>query len=205
MHVLDDLHAVIQCDSAAPADLPPGALLLSSLRPTARLILLNVSTGDVAEMNRRACGCALERLGWKTHLHTIRSFEKLTAGGMTFLGTNVVRVLEEVLPSRFGGSALDYQLIEEEGANGRPRLRLVVGAQIGPVDPRAVADVFLDAIGSGSGVEHVMELVWRDAGFLQVERGAIQTTAAGKVLHLHSNRGSDMTSAIDHSARWTAR
>ena len=38
-----------------------------------------------------------------------------------------------------------------------------------------------------------MELVWRDAGFLQVERGAIQTTAAGKVLHLHSNRSLDVT------------
>ena len=188
VHLLDDLHAVIQCDSAAATDLPPGALLITSLRPTARLTLLNVSTGDVAAMDRRACGCPLERLGWKTHVHAIRSFEKLTAGGMTFLGTNVVRVLEEVLPARFGGSALDYQLIEEEGANGRPRLRLVVGSRIGPIDGRAVADVFLGAIGSGSGVEHVMELVWRDAGFLQVERGALQTTAAGKVLHLHSNR-----------------
>lgn len=188
VHVFDDLHAVIQCDAAAPAGLVPGALLLTSLRPTARLILLNVSTGDVAEMTRRDCGCPLERLGWKTHLHTIRSFEKLTAGGMTFLGTNVVRVLEEVLPARFGGSALDYQLIEEETADGRPRLRLIVGSTLGAVDTRAVADAFLAAIGSGSGVERVIELVWRDAGFLQVEQGPIRTTPGGKVLHVHSNR-----------------
>lgn len=188
VHVLDDLHAVIQCDSAAPAGLVPGALLVTSLRPTARLILLNVSTGDIAEMTRRACGCPLEQLGWKTHLHTIRSFEKLTAGGMTFLGTNVVRVLEEVLPARFGGSALDYQLIEEEAADGRPRLRLIVSSTVAAVDTRAVADAFLAAIGSGSGVERVMELVWRDADFLQVEHGAIRTTPGGKVLHVHSDR-----------------
>ena len=60
-------------------------------------------------------GVPWRRWAGRRHLHTIRSFEKLTAGGMTFVDTDVVRVLEEVLPRRFGGGPIDYQLIEDEG------------------------------------------------------------------------------------------
>lgn len=47
---------------------------------------------------------------------------------------------------------------------------------------------FLTAIGSGSVIERVMELLWRDADFLRVERRAPLTTHSGKVLHLHFRR-----------------
>lgn len=33
---------------------------------------------------------------------------------MTFLDTEVIRVLEEVLPARFGGSPTDCQLVEDD-------------------------------------------------------------------------------------------
>jgi len=190
-HLLDDLHALIQpgprSTEAGPA---PAALLISSLRLTAPLILLNVALGDQAMVMRRACGCPLERLGWTTHLHTIRSYEKLTSGGMTFLDTDVIRVLEEVLPARFGGAPTDYQLLEDEADDGSPRLRLLVHPAVGPLDTEAVSETFLSAIGAGSGVERVMALLWRDAGLLRVERRAPLTTATGKILHLHTNRRS---------------
>ena len=187
MHLLSDLHALIQPgpESARPG-LPPQALLLSSLRPTAPLILLNVSMGDQAVVSDRPCGCALERLGWTRHVHSVRSYEKLTAAGMTFLDTDVVRVLEEVLPARFGGAPTDYQLIEEEDADGSPRVALLVHPRVGPAPPEEVARTFLSAIGGGSGVERVMGTVWRDAGLLRVERRPPLATASGKVLHLHA-------------------
>ena len=47
--------------------------------------MLNVSLGDQAVMVQHACGCPLQTLGWDTHLYTIRSYEKLTGGGMTSL------------------------------------------------------------------------------------------------------------------------
>ncbi len=189
VHVLEDLHALVRLEEDDPsAGLPRGALLLSSLRRTARLILLNVSMGDVGTVERRPCGCALEALGWTARLHSISSFEKLTAAGMTFQDSNVVHVLEEVLPARFGGSALDYQLVESADDDGQAQLRLVVSPSVGPLDTREVAEVFLSAIGGGSGVERVMQLVWRDAGVLCVERAPVRSTAAGKILHLHSNR-----------------
>jgi hypothetical protein len=189
VHVLTDLHAVIQPgeDGTRP-DLPPQALLLSSLRPTARLMLLNASSGDQGLLGDRPCGCPLEALGWTTHLRAIRSFEKLTSAGMTFADAHLVRVLEEVLPARFGGGPADYQLIEEEGADGRPRLRLLVHPAIGPLDDAAVVEAFLAAVGPGSGVERVMGLAWREAALVRVERQPPERTPAGKILHLRAPR-----------------
>ena len=190
VHLLDDWHVAIQPGAAgARPGLPPTALLLSSLRASAPLIMLNVSLGDQAELARRRCGCPMERQGWTTHLHAIRSFEKLTAGGMTFLDVDVIRVLDEVLPARFGGGPTDYQLIEDEAEDGRPRVRLLVHPRVGELDPDAVADAFLTAIGSHSEGERLMELQWRQERLLRVERVAPRITRTGKILHLHLERG----------------
>jgi len=186
VHVYRDLQALIQPGrDAAVTALPPEALLISSLRPTAALVLLNVAMGDQAEMDERACGCPLADLGWTSHLSGIRSYEKLTAGGMTFLDTDIIRVLEDVLPARFGGGPTDYQLVEEEDPGGRPRVRLLVHPAVGPLDDGAVADAFLAGIGGGAGVERVMELEWRQARILQVERRVPRTAPTGKIAHLH--------------------
>ena len=189
-HFLEDLHALVQ---PGPGDRTPewgpNTLFLSSLRPSVSLILLNVSLGDQAVVVDRRCGCSLERFGWKTHLHTVRSFEKLTAGGMTFLDTDVIRVLDEVLPARFGGGPTDYQLVEEETADGLPRLRLLMRPEVGPADPAAVAEAFLAAIGPGAGAERIMAQVWRDGQVLRVERRAPLAAASGKILHLHVGGG----------------
>jgi len=181
LHLLHDLHALIESPG-------PNALFISSLHPAAPFILLNVSMGDQAVVVERACGCPLERLGWVTHLHTIRSYEKLSGEGMTFLDTDVIRVLEDELPARFGGAPTDYQLLEEEADDGQPRLRLLVHPRVDPLDTKAVAEAFFAAIGSGSPIARVMEVVWRDADLLRVERRAPLITHAGKILHLHLGR-----------------
>jgi hypothetical protein len=189
VHFYDDLHALVRIGgSEGLPELPRGALLVSTLRPTAPFVLLNASLGDRATVSRRACGCPMEAFGWTTHLHTIRSFEKLTAGGMNFVDSEVITVLEETLPRRFGGAPTDYQLVEDQTAAGRPRLRLLVHPRVGSVDAARVADVFLAALGRGSGVERVMELQWRKLGLLEVERRAPRMTSAGKDLHLHTER-----------------
>ena len=181
VHVFSDLNALIQAD--APP-FPRGALLLSSIRPTAPFIFLNISMGDCATLTDRKCGCPMEALGWRTHLHTIRSFEKLTVAGITFMDTDVVRILEEVLPHRFGGGPSDYQLVEGVMDGERPRLRLLVHPIIGPVDSTTVSAVFLDALGAGSETEQLMAHRLREERLLEVERKAPYMTASGKILHL---------------------
>ena len=130
----------------------------------------------------------MEELGWRTHLHSIRSPEKLTVAGMSFLDVDVVRALEQVLPARFGGGPTDYQLVEDIGAGDHPRLRLLVNPTVGPVDARAVATAFLSAIGPGSGVERVMGMLWDEARVIEVERRPPLATPAGKILHLHQHQ-----------------
>ena len=185
-HLTHDLFAVVQPGTEqASADLSRRALLVTTLRMRAPLILLNVSLGDEGVLDRRDCGCPFHARGWTTHVHTIRSFEKLTAGGMTFLDVDAIRVLEEVLPARFGGGPADYQLVEQEDDAGHPRLVLRVGPGPGAVDERALAEGFLQALGQGEEARSVMALWWREAGLLRVERKPPLTTSTGKILHLH--------------------
>jgi hypothetical protein len=194
-HLYRDTHALVQPGrDGGPGGLPARALLVTVLSPTSPVILINASAGDQAEIVDRECGCALEQLGWTTHFHSVRSFEKLTAGGMTFLDHDVIRVLEEVLPARFGGGPTDYQLVEGEDVDGAPCLRLLVSPALGPLDEVEIRTVFLDAIGSGVGVERVMRLNWEQGKLIHVERLAPRTTRTGKVLHLHlksSDSGSE--------------
>ncbi len=184
MHFVSDMHALVQ---AAPGEsqVPAGALLVTTLRASAPFVLINASLGDRAVLTERRCGCPLERLGWTQHLHTVRSFEKLTAGGMNFLDRDVVGILEEVLPRRFGGGPADYQLVESESAAGQPVLTLRVHPRVGDVDLREVKEAFLETLGRGSGVERVTALLWRQADLLRVERAPPHATRSGKVLHLH--------------------
>ncbi|UCD96475.1 MAG: hypothetical protein JSV35_00005, partial [Candidatus Bathyarchaeota archaeon] len=122
---------------------PAGSLLVTTLLPATPFMLLNVSLGDQAVLMERDCGCPLQGYGWKTHLHTIRSYEKLTVGGMNFLDAEIARIMDEVLPVRFGGGPTHYQLVEEEDADGRSHLRLLVHPEVGPVDSGDVAETFL--------------------------------------------------------------
>jgi hypothetical protein len=189
VHVLADLYAVIPAtDRADPAAMPPDALLVTSLSAASPLVLLNVSLGDRAEVVDGPCGCPLDGLEWAPRLHTIRSFEKLTAGGVTFLDMDVVRVLEEVLPARFGGSPVDYQLLETETADGHPTVHLLVHPRVPLPEPEAVRRVFLETISAGNGAGRLMGRLWADGGFLRVERRVPLATASGKILHLRSAR-----------------
>jgi hypothetical protein len=136
MHLLADMNALIQPGEAgAPAGLPPRALLFSSLPRVAPVVLLNVSLGDQAEIDRPRCGCPMEGRGWLPHLQNVRSFEKLTAGGMNFLDAAVVPLLEQELPSRIGGGPIDYQLVEGKGVDGSPLLRLLVHPAVSAACP----------------------------------------------------------------------
>jgi hypothetical protein len=196
LHVQLDRVALIQPGGAAGrSGLPEDGLLATALRPTAPVVLLNASLGDRGRLTTRTCRCPLGILGWSVHLAHVRSFEKLTAGGMTFYDADVARVLDEVLPARFGGGPTDYQLVEAEAAGGEARLILRVHPAIGPLDERFVESAFLDAIGGGSGAERVMALQWRQAGLLEVERRPPTATASGKILHLRSASGVEIGSA----------
>ena len=186
-HLLTDMHGMIHAgDEGAAAGLPPKALLMTSLHPQAPFVMLNLSMGDQAEMSDRRCGCPLAEAGWGRHIWRIRSFEKLTGGSVTFDGYDVISILEETLPARFGGVSTDYQLAEVERDDGEPSLRLIIHPRLGELDEKDAAETFLLALSSKSTSNDMMIRRWRDAGTLAVERREPSTTRAGKINYFHA-------------------
>lgn len=104
---------------------------------------------------------------------------------MTFPDADVIRVLEEVLPARFGGGPTDYQLVEDALPDGGARLRLLVRPEVGPLDPERVVAAFLAAVSQSTGAGRIVGLAWREGRVLRVERRPPLLGASGKVLHLH--------------------
>ena len=184
-HVNLDLQAVVQAGPGGPPQgLPTDAIFLTGLSPWAPYVFININLGDRAVLEQRRCGCPLEAAGLDVHIRSIRSFEKLTGAGMTFMDTDIIRVLEAEFPERFGGAATDYQIIEGEGDQGQPVLRLLIHPRLGPVDAGAAAEFFLERIGRGSGAERVMGLTWKEAGLVEIERRPPLPGPTGKVMHL---------------------
>lgn len=157
------------------------ALLFTTVRPDTRQVLLNVETGDYAAVGDRACGCALGALGFDTHLHGIRSFEKLNAEGPPFSGPELIGLIEETLPERFGGDPTDYQLLEEEDEQGFTRLSVLAHPRLGPIDDAAILSCVSRTLWNTQGAA---TRVWADARTLRVRRAAPIVTSAGKLMPL---------------------
>jgi hypothetical protein len=183
MHILHNRMAVLQRPVRLKAGLEAPALYHTTLLPTAPKLMLNVESGDYAVMEERDCGCLWQQLGFTTHVHHIRSYEKLTSEGVMFMGSMLHEVLEQRLPARFGGSPLDYQLVEEE-EGGLPKVGIIVSPRIGPVDDAEVIETFLKAVGSSDWSRRMAE-TWQQAGTLRVLRRDPYATPAGKILPLH--------------------
>jgi hypothetical protein len=187
VHLLTDKLAIIQRSRERGLGRSVAVNVLTTLLPTTPKLMLNVETDDYGVVGRRACGCPIGAAGFDRHLHSIRSVDKLTSEGMTFVGDDLIRLLEEVLPQRFGGHATDYQFLEQE-EGGLPRVSLLVSPRIGPLDAAAVADCvhhFLDNIPRASD-DYGQR--WREAGTLRVVRREPVATGASKILSLHVDR-----------------
>ncbi len=184
-HFMQEHLALVQAPRRVPGfDLEVPAFCFTSLLPSAPKLLFNVESDDYGTVSRRACGCRWEQLGFPVHLTGIRSFRKLTGEGVTLVGSDMEHILEAVLPSRFGGSALDYQFVEEEDAQGFTRLVLRVAPHLPVDDEGAVADCVLEALERTGAAGALARSAWRQAGTVRVRREAPAMTSRGKLLPL---------------------
>jgi hypothetical protein len=190
----DDLHFFTDCYGLVQRRRTVGetgpevdAFLVTSLLPSGPKILLNVEPGDYGLVEQRPCGCAMGACGLTTHVSRIRSFEKLSGEGMTFVQTDLLRVLEEVLPARFGGTGADYQVVEEE-EHGILRLALIISPRLGTIDADGAREAFLDALGHEGGLERMGAEFWRRAQAVTVRREWPKSTKAGKILPFQLER-----------------
>lgn len=182
VHLLEDKLAAIQRDVAVGSSTVP-ALVYTTLLPSCPKLMLNVESDDYGTLETRTCGCPLGKLGFHRHISHIRSYEKLCSEGMSFVGTELLRLLEEVLPAEFGGTLGDYQLVEEEDQS-LTRVKLLVSPAAGPIDERKIIDRVLQLLRTYPGGQ-VMADSWRDAGTLRLVRREPYMTGASKVMPLH--------------------
>ena len=153
---------------------------VTSLLQAAPKILINVDIGDYGILERRQCGCLLGELGFDQHMRQIRSYAKLTGRGVTLVGTDIVRVIEEVLPDTFGGFPQDYQLVEEESTDGRTMLTLLVSPSIPLADEEAPAMVLYNALSKGTPGASFSGAILKGAGAVRVRREQPKPNARGK-------------------------
>lgn len=196
LHFLKDHLAVIQAERRVPGfDVEIRTFLFTTLLPTAPKLLLNYEGDDYGILETRACGCPWERYGLREHLRGIRSYRKLTGEGMTLVGSDMERLLDEVLPARFGGSPLDYQMVEEEDEQGLTRLAVVIDPSVPISDERLVVETVLEAIGRMEGFHRMAGAIWRQAGTVRVRREAPRWTDRGKLSPLRPKMANSRRSA----------
>jgi hypothetical protein len=172
MHLMEAKVALIHQEHQTPAGETVRALIYTNVLPGNPKMLLNLYSGDCAEVSERECGCFLGQIGMKTHISRVRSYEKLTGEAVTFVVSQLYDLVEDVLPRRFGGHVQDYQLVEEEMANGLPRLSIVISERVGPVNEAAVIKTVMEnlqATHNHTGGE-LMSEIWRQGDTLRVVR-----------------------------------
>jgi hypothetical protein len=145
--------------------------------------------GDYGVVGIKPCKCAFGNLGFYRYINKIRSFEKLTGEGVTFVDTDFIRIIEYVLPSKFGGEATDYQLIEEEDTNGFTYLSLLVSPRLRKIDERAVVEEFLrllkEAEDSPDSWSQTGSQMWAQVNTIRVKREYPIPTKRAKILPFH--------------------
>ena len=145
--------------------------------------------GDYGVIKKQQCECDFGALGFDHHISDIRSFEKLTGEGVTFVNTDFVRIVEEVLPRKYGGESTDYQLVEEEDPNGLTYLNLMVSPSVGKINEKEIVDTFVNMLKSAedspeswaqSGTQ-----MWAQAGTVRIVRDYPIPTKRAKILPFH--------------------
>ncbi len=190
IHVLSDRYAIIPARRAKPAP-AAGAetLLITSLLPTSSTILLNTDIGDRAFLYTRDCGCLYARLGSRLCLHTIRSSDKVTSYGVTFQVADFYKVVEEVLPHRFGGGAGDYQLVETENEGGFQHYTILVNPELPGIDETTLRSAFLTETAKLRNAYGMMVLLWEKENAVSVRRGQPIASPRGKVFPFYRIAG----------------
>ncbi len=187
----DDMHFMADCYAMITHRRPMAgvgeldAYMFTSLLPSAPKVMLNVESDDFGEFAVRRCGCVFDDLGFHHHFSTVRSFTKLTGEGATVLGTDCIRILEEVLPAEFGGRSIDYQLLEAEDEDHLTRLFLVVHPEVGPVNEQDILNRFAQEL-RRSEPRNVLSALWTQADTIRVVRREPVQTARGKLLPFHT-------------------
>jgi hypothetical protein len=156
------------------------ALCMSALAANAPRVIVNVENDDYGDVYRddQPCSCEIGRLGMRTRLSDVRGMSKVVTGGTTVPGAVFQRMVDEVLPRKFGGGPSDYQFVEEE-TGGPTIVTLRIDPRIGPVDEGVAAALVRDVLES-TDAGLLASAVW--AAAIPIVRDLPVPTRGGKLL-----------------------
>ena len=185
VHLFHDLFALIQCSRRIEiSDLTVNSFFFTCLSPASPKILLNMEIDDYGVVEKRECGCLLGQLGFTTHLHHIRSFSRLTSEGMTVMGTDLLRIVEEVFPQKFGGDPTSYQIVEEEGSDGLTSVSILVDPKLSHINEEVIKKTFLEETKRVGPAQRI----WRQGGTIKVRYAKPLPGRTGKIMPLRIER-----------------
>ena len=171
LHFMSNQMALIQKPVAVMGQ-TVGAICLTSLLPSGPKMLINAYSDDFGIVEERDCGCLLDQIGLKHHVLKLRSYQKLTGEGVTLIGSDMVHILEEVLPAQFGGGPLDYQLVEEQQSNSLTKLVLYVSPEVHVKDENTLATAFLEAMRESMASARLAQVEYRQGDTIAIRRQA---------------------------------
>ncbi len=146
VHVFRDSLALINHREPAPfSDVEVDSILFTTLLPFAPLVLVNVGMHDAGLLGPARCDCSWTALGMTQQVENIIAYGKLTGQGTSLVGSDLLTLLERTLPERFGGTPVDYQLVEREGA-AQTEIELRVHPRVGIRSVDEVKSFFLSEI-----------------------------------------------------------
>lgn len=146
VHVFRDSLALINHREVAPSsDVEVDSILFTTLLPFAPLVLLNVNMHDAGTLRAANCDCSWTRLGMTEQLENIIAYGKLTGQGTCLVGSDLLVLIEMTLPARFGGTPVDFQLVEREGA-AQTEIELRIHPRVGITSVEEVKSFFLAEI-----------------------------------------------------------
>ena len=189
-HIYKDTTAIITHRHNVPHfDRVVDSFLFTTLLYESPKLLLNVGMGDYGTVYTKQTDCRYGKIGFDTHVANIRSYEKLTGEGVTFVDTDFIHIIEKELPGKFGGCSTDYQLIEEEDEKGLNRLRLLISPRLGEIDENKVVSTFIGLLkkaeSSPESWAQSGSVMWDQARHVRVRREYPLATPSGKILPFH--------------------
>lgn len=197
LHVCTDLVAVITRRRPRPfSEELVDAFLITTLRQDRGLFLLNVEFDDFGFLEERACGCSLDRLGFRLHVGNIRSFAKLNTAGTTVPLGDIAWVIEQAMPQAFGGASIDYQLVEEDQGS-QTRLTLRISPRVGPLMEAKVLERFFSTVSDIDARYAEFAHLWNASGAVRIARAEPLLTSRGKLMPIRILRAGERAAVPD--------
>lgn len=179
VHFMHNKMAIIQRPKEI-FDQTVNAFHLTTLLPSSPKMALNVQSDDFGIIEERDCGCPLHQMGFTKHIRGISSYRKLTGEGVTLVGSDMVHILEHILPAQFGGSLLDYQLVEEENEQGLTKLYLYVDPAVSVQSDDMLSQAFLSAMKESVPSARLAQAEYRTGHVVTVKRQKPLQSSRGK-------------------------